>query len=507
MAEFSLKGKKVAVLVESQYIPEEIRVYQQRFGRYDAEVHLMSNLWDQPSITFVSEVEQKEQTPELLTVTVDFRNVVLEEYAAVIIAANYVSVRLRYFQPPVDAASGPAPISPEMTRLSPAVQFFARAMRNTSIIKGALCHGLWLLTPVPELLAGRRVICHEVVLSDIANAGALYTPNPSNVVVDRDLVTGRTYHEAEELVDRIAELIGRGQTGTAPGTGGPPVREAKKDRNVLIVVSGKGYWGEELIGPMEVLDEAGYSMTFVTPDGRRPVALPPSYDENYIDPALGRPVTSPTVAAKVRELDRTGEPRSEYSRMIDNPTDLRTMMPERPYICHPAFVHVLEAYYAGRARAWLRLEGFDALLLVGGSGPVVDMVNNQRVHDLILGFYYQGKPIAAECYAIGCLAFAREITGRDCILRGRTVTGHCLEYDYKAFWGWIDYSFGAPPYPQEYLLKDAVGPDGLFLGNFGRDTSTIVDHPFITGRSTSDGYPVGRALVDVLEHGVRRMGW
>lgn len=182
MTQFNLKGKKVAVLVESQYIPEEIRVYRQRFGLYDAEVHFMSNLWDQPSMAFVSEVEEQGKTPEVLAVNIDFRNVVLEEYAAVIIAANYVSVRLRYFQPPVDPASGPAPISPDMVRLSPAVQFFARAMRNTSIIKGALCHGLWLLTPAPEMLAGRRVICHEVVLSDIANAGALYTPSPSNVV-------------------------------------------------------------------------------------------------------------------------------------------------------------------------------------------------------------------------------------------------------------------------------------------------------------------------------------
>jgi protease I len=96
MAEFDLNGKKVAVLVENQYIPEEIRTYRQRFGLYDAEVHFMSNLWGQPSMTFVSEVEQQGQTPEVFTVNIDFRDVVLEEYAAVIIAANYVSVRLRY---------------------------------------------------------------------------------------------------------------------------------------------------------------------------------------------------------------------------------------------------------------------------------------------------------------------------------------------------------------------------------------------------------------------------
>ena len=30
------------------------------------------------------------------------------------------------------------------------------------------------------------------------------------------------------------------------------------------------------------------------------------------------------------------------------------------------------------------LKEYDAILLVGGSGPIVDMANNQRVHDLIL---------------------------------------------------------------------------------------------------------------------------
>ena len=35
----------------------------------------------------------------------------------------------------------------------------------------------------------------------------------------------------------------------------------------------------------------------------------------------------------------------------------------------------------------------------GGSGPMVDMVNNERLHDVILGFLAQDKLIAAECYA------------------------------------------------------------------------------------------------------------
>ena len=200
-----LEGKKIAVLVESQYIPGEIEAYRYGFGALGAEVHFMSRLWGQPKQIFVSEVEQAGYTPQTLEVSIDFQNVTLEDYAAVIMAANYTSVRLRYFEPPKGQ-----PISPEMTRSAPAAQFFARAMQNPGIVKGPLCHGLWILTPYPELLKGRKVICHEVVLADVMNCGAIYVPQDAQnggVVVDGDLVTGHDWHVVQPFIQAIARQI------------------------------------------------------------------------------------------------------------------------------------------------------------------------------------------------------------------------------------------------------------------------------------------------------------
>lgn len=197
----SLGGKKIAVLVESEFIPEEIEAYQNRFSELKATVHLMSRLWGNPSVRFVSNQDMG-KTHQTIEVNIDFQNVDINDYTAVIMAANYTSVRLRYFEPPPGQ-----PVSAEQVRTSPAVQFYAKAMANPKIIKGALCHGLWLLTPMPELLKGRRVICHEVVLADIINAGAVYVPSPSGVVVDGDLVTGRSRHEVEPFIDAITEQI------------------------------------------------------------------------------------------------------------------------------------------------------------------------------------------------------------------------------------------------------------------------------------------------------------
>jgi putative intracellular protease/amidase len=274
-------------------------------------------------------------------------------------------------------------------------------------------------------------------------------------------------------------------------------------KRVLCVLSEFGYWGEELVGPLYTLDDAGYKVDFITPTGKRPHALPPSMDEHYIDPPLGRPVTDALNAKRTREIDS--------SDRLAKPLSLKEWFPERPYRSVPDFLRQQEAYYDQLDRLSQEIDKkYDALLMVGGSGPTIDMANNQRLHDLILTFYKLDKPIAAECYAVTCLAFARDPgTDRKSIISGKRVTGHCIEYDYKDGHGvlGIDFNFGPPPYPLEYILRDATLPDGAYIGNFGKAVSCIVDYPFITGRSTSDSYKTGEKLVEVLEKGLKRWGW
>lgn len=273
-------------------------------------------------------------------------------------------------------------------------------------------------------------------------------------------------------------------------------------KKILIVLSEWGFWGEELIGPLETFDKAGYQVTFATPKGKRPVALPPSMDPEYVDPPLGRSVTSPEVAEKVKAIDK--------SPRLDNPVNLSELIPIMPYFSSPTLIRDLEAYYKKLDEVEKTfLSQFDAMLLVGGSGPIVDLANNDVIHALILSFLKADKPIGAECYGVACLAFARELENRKSIIWGKHVTGHCKEYDYKDGTGFMgtDFNMGPPPYPLEYILRDATGPDGAYIGNFGKETSVIVDYPFITGRSTPDSYLTGEKMVEVLEKGLKRYGW
>jgi protease I len=206
----SLKDKKIGVIVEHEFIPKEIHTYRSGFQELGATVEFISRLWDKPSLRCLSDVEDEKKMPETLEVTIDLRDRKVTDYAAVIMAANYTSVRLRYFELPANEE-----VTLEHARSAPAVQFFAEAMRHPEVVKGALCHGLWILTPCPELLKGRRVICHEVVLADVLNAGATYVPPDETnrgVVVDGDLVTGRTKDECALFVEAIArEILRRGE--------------------------------------------------------------------------------------------------------------------------------------------------------------------------------------------------------------------------------------------------------------------------------------------------------
>jgi hypothetical protein len=150
-----LAGKKIAVLVESQYIPGEIKIYQERFAGYGATVHFVSRLWGQPKLRFYSTVEPEgENVPpiEWLEVSLDLDDVDPDDYAAVIMTANYTSVRLRSCDAPSDNSA-----AADVARRAPAVHFFRRAMQNPRIIKGAPCHALWLLTPSPDLLASVKL--------------------------------------------------------------------------------------------------------------------------------------------------------------------------------------------------------------------------------------------------------------------------------------------------------------------------------------------------------------
>jgi protease I len=185
----SAKGKKIGVLMESDYYEKEIFYYEHRFPEEGIELHFLTRLWGQPSLTFYG---HEYKAP--FEVHESFENMndsELRSYSAIIVPSGIVSDRLRY--------------TDDVTKLAPAVEFLKRAFAEPTIIKGIICHGMWLVAPAPELVRGRRVTCHNNLHGDVINMGAIYTNE--DVVVDDDLVTARTGGHCHLFARQIIEIL------------------------------------------------------------------------------------------------------------------------------------------------------------------------------------------------------------------------------------------------------------------------------------------------------------
>ncbi len=186
-----LNGRKIAVLMESDFYEPEIFYYQRRFAEEGADVHFLTRLWGQSSLTFTG---HEYRVPfEVNESFEDINDEELAGYAAVIVPSGIVADRLRY--------------TDDVSKLPPATAFVKRAFADPGVLVGIICHGMWLVAPAPELVRGRRVVVHNNLHGDALNMGAEYVD--SDVVVDGDLITARTgghaHLFARKIIDTLAE--------------------------------------------------------------------------------------------------------------------------------------------------------------------------------------------------------------------------------------------------------------------------------------------------------------
>ena len=191
----ALEGRKVAILMEADYYEPEIWYYERRFKEEGAEVHFLTRLWGQERLTFAG---HEWKVPfEVDRSFEDMDDATLRSYDAVIVPSGMVSDRLRYTE--------------DVSKLPPATEFIRRAFAEPSILKGIICHGMWLVAPAPELVRGRPVVAHNNLLGDVRNMGANYVDE--DVVVDGDLVTGRTGGHCHLFARKIIEILEKGANG------------------------------------------------------------------------------------------------------------------------------------------------------------------------------------------------------------------------------------------------------------------------------------------------------
>jgi protease I len=181
--------RKIGVLFESDFYEPEIFYYQRRFPEEGLQVHLLTRLWGQKSLKFFG--HEHKIPMDCSESFEDMPDDVLKSYAAFIVPSGIVADRLRYTE--------------NIEALPPATAFLKRIFKEKDILKGIICHGMWLAAPAPELVKGRRVVVHNNLLGDAKNMGAVYVNE--DVVVDGDLVTARTGEHCNVFAQRIIALL------------------------------------------------------------------------------------------------------------------------------------------------------------------------------------------------------------------------------------------------------------------------------------------------------------
>lgn len=182
---------KIGILLESDFYENEIFYYQFRFKEAGYEVHFLSRLWGTSGITFTG---HEFRAPMYCNESFEaLSDADLDSYAAIIIPAGMVADRLRYTE--------------NIQKLPPACTFLQQVFARKDILKGVICHGLWLLSPVVELVKGRKMTVHNNLLGDAKNYGVDYVD--ADVVVDEDLISARTGGHCYLLASEILKALNK----------------------------------------------------------------------------------------------------------------------------------------------------------------------------------------------------------------------------------------------------------------------------------------------------------
>lgn len=171
-----LQGLKIYVLMESQFVPQEIDFYEHRLSQYGATVELVSHLWGCDSLCFHSHYDQG-LIPKIRHAIVhnDFTDIDFDSpNIAAVVAPIDVHQRLLY-DPNIVASKDPVLAA----RSAPAVDFVKRALEHPRIVVGAFGHGVELLTPLTHLMKDVSITASPGSLVALCNAGARWVP-PEN---------------------------------------------------------------------------------------------------------------------------------------------------------------------------------------------------------------------------------------------------------------------------------------------------------------------------------------
>jgi putative intracellular protease/amidase len=137
-----------------------------------------------------------------------------------------------------------------------------------------------------------------------------------------------------------------------------------------------GFWLEEFAAPYFVFRDAGVALTLASPKGGQPP----------IDPKSDLPEGQTEAQLRFKQDTAAQQALAHTVKLSD-----------------------------------MRSQDFDTIFVVGGHGPMWDLVDNPDMIALLESFYESGKPVAAVCHSAAVLH--RVMSNGEALVKGRRVTG------------------------------------------------------------------------------------
>ncbi len=244
-------------------------------------------------------------------------------------------------------------------------------------------------------------------------------------------------------------------------SGALDILHPQKPKRVAIVASNPtvskqtgwpiGFWWSELSHPYWELTEHGYQVDVFSPDGGK------------------------------LEADNWSDPRDESKYSEHDLISLGFLS----LLQHSSLVE------NSKPISRLQIADYDALLFVGGQGPMYTFFNDQRVHDLLANFYASGKITAVLCHAT-CILLKAKVNGK-LLVEGKTWTGFANSEEQFA-----DDFVGQRIQP--FRIEDEAKklPETNFIVSGRFKAHAVRDGNLITGQQQYSGTAVARLVIEAL---------
>lgn len=242
-----------------------------------------------------------------------------------------------------------------------------------------------------------------------------------------------------------------------------------KDKKVFTT----GFYLNELMQPVKLLLDAGYSVTFATPTGKAPTLDQSSNDKMYFNN---------DIAAL-----------QEHKALLEH---LKITSPgESPVI---SLSRVEQIGY----------EHFDAVYVPGGHAPMEDLLHSAALGKLLNNFHNNGKTTALVCH--GPIALLSTLSDPTAFTRKLEVDGEAPMHG----WTYAGYKFTVISNQEEELAKGLLNggamkfypqtaleqAGGVYSSNTSPWTSHIViDRELVTGQNPGSALDVGKVILDRLK--------